>query len=91
MIRYKNYKITPSGGRFDLVKEKTIPEYKNSEGKVIPEHFTDEQMGFSMQFESCLHSIAIDLLEQNQSLETIYDYIKAYKSEREQMTNTLTT
>ncbi len=90
MIRYKNYRLEPDNGRFNLTREYTIPERTDPKTKqVFPEHKADEPMGYSMKFESCLHLIAIDLLERNESITTISDYIKAYKAEKEEMLNVL--
>ena len=90
MIRYKNYRIEPTNGRFDLVKEKTIEERVDPKTKqVIPAHKSEEVMAYSISFEYCLTLIVTDLIEEREGIDTIQGYINAYKAEKNELLNIL--
>ena len=83
-MKYKNYTLQLENGRFNLIKTKFIAgEPAKGKKKATEDHTNEIVMGYALKFESALHSIINDIIEDNGDVDTIPEYIELYKKERE--------
>ena len=89
-LKYKNYKILPENGRFNLfeikattIKKNTTKYKKGDKVKII------NFIGYGFTFENLLKRIITNELEKKKEIITLKQYIDTFKEELEIINNIL--